>query len=152
MHNAPEQIKCVLLTLQSENVIVPNAAIAEITPARDVSTVDNAPDWLLGKMLWRGVEVPMISFETAGGYSGKVSTSTQIAVLYGVGNGSAFPYLGLAISGVPHVSTFTREQIRADEQADDSHPMVAQKIRVNGAAASILDIEAMQSMVQQASV
>ncbi len=152
MDTSFEQIKCVLLTLLSENVIVPNAAIAEIIPSRDVVEVDNAPKWMLGKMNWRGVDVPLISFETAGGFEGKVSTSTQLAVLYSMKKDSEYPYLGLAISGVPHVSVFTREQIKADDMADSNHPMVVQKIRVNGAAASILDIEAMESMVQQAAI
>ena len=152
MDRTHEQIKCVLLTLQSENVIVPNAAIAEIVPSRDVAEIENAPEWLLGKMNWRGVDVPLVSFEVAGGFEGKVSTSTQIAVLYSMQKDSAYPYIGVAISGVPHVSVFNRDQIKPDEYAADNHPMVAQKIRVNGAAASILDIEAMEEMVAQANI
>ncbi len=152
MDRTHEQIKCVLLTLQSENVIVPNAAIAEIIPSRDVAEIENAPEWLLGKMNWRGVDVPLVSFEVAGGFEGKVSTSTQIAVLYSMQKDSAYPYIGVAISGVPHVSVFNRDQIKPDEYAEDNHPMVAQKIRVNGAAASILDIEAMEEMVAQANI
>ena len=152
MANTKEQIKCVLLTLQSENVIVPNAAIAEIIASRDVAELDNAPAWLLGKMNWRGIDVPLVSFESAGGFEGKVSSSTQIAVLYSMQKDSVYPFIGLAISGVPHVSVFNREQIRPDEAAQGDHPMVAQKIRVNGAAASVLDIDAMAQMVSQANI
>lgn len=142
-------LKCVLLTLQSENVIVPNAAIAEIIPSRDVTEVDNSPGWMLGKMSWRGSDVPLVSFEAVRDDFGKVSTSTQIAVLYSLTEDSDYPYIGLAISGVPHVSFFTRDQIKADEMSVDDHPMVAQKIRVNGAAASILDIDSIENMIQQ---
>jgi chemosensory pili system protein ChpC len=148
MSASNEELKCILLTLQSENVIVPNASIAEIIPSRDVIEVENSPEWMLGKMNWRGVDVPLIAFESASGGRSKVTASTQIAVMYGLNKDSEYPYIGLAISGVPHVSYFKREQIVADEMADNTHPMVAQKIRVNGAAASILDIEAMEEMVQ----
>ena len=146
---AQEELKCILLTLQSENVIVPNAAVAEIIPSRDVQQVDGAPVWMLGKMSWRGYDVPLVSFEAAADESGNVSTSTQIAILYSLNEDTATPYIGLAISGVPHVSFFTRDQIHADPSAIDDHPMVVQKIRVNGASASILDIQSMEEMVHQ---
>lgn len=147
-----DELKCILLTLQTENVIVPNAAVAEIIPSRDVAEVKNAPEWMLGKMHWRGVDVPLVSFELAGGQGGKISTSTQIAVIYDMNTESTSPYIGLAISGVPHVSVFRRNQIRADETSLGEHPMVKQRIRVNGAAASILDIEAVSNMVQQINI
>ena len=143
-------IECMLLTLQSENVIVPNASVAEVVPSRDVTSVEDAPDWVLGKMKWRGTEVPLVSFEIAGDSSARATNSTQIAVLYSLEADSQYPYIGLAISGVPHISRFTREQIRSDENAQTSHPMVAQKIRVNGAAVSIVDIAAMEQMVSSA--
>jgi chemotaxis signal transduction protein len=57
--------------------------------------------------------------------------------------------MGLVMSGVPHVSHFTREQIKTDEAEleTESHPMVAQKVRINGASVSILDVDAMVAMV-----
>ena len=147
--SSKEELKCILLTLQSENVIVPNAAVAEIIPSRDVQAIDNAPVWMLGKMSWRGFDVPLVSFEAAADESGNVTTSTQIAILYSLNEGSETPYIGLAISGVPHVSFFSRDQISADPSAIEDHPMVVQKIRVNGASASILDIQSMENMVHQ---
>ncbi len=149
MSEQKDELKCILLTLQSENVILPNAAVAEIIPSRDVVAIDNAPAWMLGTMSWRGYDVPLVSFEAASGSMVNVSTSTQVAVLYSLTEDTETPYIGLAISGVPHVSMFSRNQIRVDDMAGNEHPMVAQKIRVNGASASILDLEAMESMVQQ---
>ncbi|MGB5600987.1 MAG: hypothetical protein WBO14_00790, partial [Gammaproteobacteria bacterium] len=61
-----------------------------------------------------------------------------------------YPYFGLAMHGVPHVSTFTREQIKIDTYDPNEHPMVAQVVRINGAAAGILDIPAIEKMLQQA--
>ena len=67
-------------------------------------------------------------------------------------NKLAYPYAGLAISGVPHVSNFGQEQITADTRTTRTHPMVAQHIRINGAAASILDIDSIGSMIAQSGV
>ena len=148
-----QSIKCVILTLRKENVIVPNALVAEIISVKDVEQSEEGPDWFLGKMTWRGADVPLLSFEASGGEKiSKVNLNTQAVVLYAVGNSgdvSDHPYLGLVMSGVPHVSHFTRDQIKADDEVEEAHPMVAQKVRINGASVSILDVDAMVEMVEQ---
>lgn len=146
-----EYIKSIILTLKNELVVVPNASVAEIISVQDVREVEDSPRWMLGKARWRGVEVPVVSYEAAGGDDAQaVNINTQVAVMYSVSEDSEYPYVGLAMHGVPHVSTFSRDQIRTDEQASSEHPMVAQKVRINGAAAGILDLFAIEEMLQQA--
>jgi len=148
-----ELIKCVILTLRKENVLVPNALVAEIISVKEIEASENTPGWHIGSMDWRGVDVPLLSFEAAGGMeTNKVNLNTQAVVLYAVGKGdevSEHPYLGLVMSGVPHVSRFSREQIKAEEDTMDEHPMVAQKVRINGARISILDVDAMVDMIAE---
>jgi chemosensory pili system protein ChpC len=146
-----QSIKCVILTLRKENVILPNALVAEIISVKDIEESKNSEKWFLGNMKWRGTDVPLLSFEAAGGEEiSKVNLNTQAVVLYAVGKGKDVnenPYLALVMSGVPHISSFTREQIRNDVETD--HPMVAQKVRINGASVSILDVDAMSDMVNE---
>ena len=155
MADDTELIKCVILTLRKENVVIPNALVAEIISVKDVVEGENTPDWFLGNMSWRGEDVPLLSFEAAAGDEiSKVNLNTQAVVLYAVGKGGEdvkSPYLGLVMSGVPHVSRFAREQITIDSESEDQekHPMVAQRVRINGARVSILDVDAMVSMVQE---
>lgn len=156
MADSSQSIKCVILTLRTENVMVPNAAVAEIMSAKDTMPVDNVPEWYLGKMPWNGVEVPLVSFEAAGGVAAKnINLNTQIAVFYSVNKEAKYPYVGIVISGVPHVSNFSRDQIITDPESlleEVTHPMVAQRTRINGAAVSILDIGSMESMIVEAEV
>ena len=152
-----KNIKSIILTLKNELVVVPNAAVAEIISVQDVREVEGSPQWMLGKARWRGVELPVVSYEAAGGDNAQaVNINTQVAVMYSVSNeidnDNKYPYIGLAMHGVPHVSTFSRDQIKTDEQAAVNHPMVAQKVRINGAAAGILDIFAIEEMLQQATI
>ena len=148
-------IKSIILTLKNELVVVPNAAVAEIISVQGVREVKDTPQWMLGKARWRGVELPVVSYEAAGGENAQaVNVNTQVAVMYSANESGdkTYPYIGLAMHGVPHVSTFSREQIKVDEQASADHPMVAQKVRINGAAAGILDVYAIEEMLQQAAV
>ncbi len=150
-----ELIKCVIFTLRKENVIVPNALVAEIISVKEIDNTDTGPAWFLGNMKWRGVDVPLLSFEASGGDRiSRVNLNTQAVVLYAVGasgDTSENPYLGLVMSGVPHVSHFSRDQIKTDlnELEAEPHPMIAQKVRINGASVSILDVDAMVAMVDE---
>jgi chemosensory pili system protein ChpC len=148
-------LKSIILTLRNELVVVPNAAVAEIISVQNVKEVEDAPGWMLGKTTWRGVELPVVSFEAAGGDDAQaVNINTQIAVLYSANTDEdkQYSYIGLAMHGVPHVSQFSRDQIKTDPDVSDDHPMVAQRVRINGAAASILDIVAVDDMLQQLAI
>jgi chemosensory pili system protein ChpC len=157
MVQSSELIKSIILTLKNELVVVPNSAIAEIISVHDVTEVEDSPQWVLGKARWRGVELPVVSYEAAAGDDAQaVNINTQVAVIYSVSADGDFdnryPYIGMAMHGVPHVSTFARDQIKLDEHAVAEHPMIAQKVRINGAAAGILDIRAIEEMLQQAAI
>ena len=67
MADSLEQLKCVLLTTNVDKVVMPNAAIAEIVPVRNLINVANKPGWLLGYLDWRGQSIPLVSFELIGG-------------------------------------------------------------------------------------
>ena len=56
------------------------------------------------------------------------------------------------LATVTYFSTFSRDQIRTDEHVSSDHPMVAQKVRINGAAAGILDLFAIDEMLQQVAI
>lgn len=155
MQQSNQLIKSIILTLKNELVVVPNATVAEIISVNDVREVEGSPQWVLGKARWRGVELPVVSYEAAGGDNAQaVNINTQVAVMYSASESDdkSYPYIGLAMHGVPHVSTFSRDQIKTDELVSAEHPMVAQKVRINGASAGILDLDAIEDMLQQAAV
>lgn len=154
MAQTMQVIKCMILTLRSENVIVPSTSVAEMVSAQGAIKVNDTPDWYVAKMRWHGVDVPLVSFESAGGSIAKVvNQNTQIAMIYTASDDeSRYPYIGLVISGVPHVTQFSRDQIITDPDSLEVqiHPMVVQKARINGAAVSVLDIDAIEAMIRNA--
>lgn len=42
---------------------MPNATVAEIIPYEPLQRVQDTADWFLGFLAWRGVQVPVVSFE-----------------------------------------------------------------------------------------
>ena len=152
MADEAHSLKCIILTLKKENVLIPGAVVAEIVSVEDIEEVADSPDWLMGKFQWRREYIPLLSFEVAGGDDILAkSRSTQVAVLHVLNDDSGLdqPYVGLMISGVPHVNRFTSDQIKADEDSLSDNVMVAQRVKVNGVSMSILDIDAMEMMVSE---
>lgn len=150
-------IKCMILTLRSQNILLPSASVAEMVSAEGAIPTVDLPSWFVAKMRWHGVDVPIVSYEAASGEKIKeVNQNTQIAMIYTAGSDkSRYPYIGLVVSGVPHVTQFTREQIIIDPESlldVHLHPMVVKKTRINGAAVSILDIDGIESMIAKAEV
>ena len=153
MEDEAHVLKCIILTLKKENVLIPGSLVSEITSVENIEDIAGSPDWLIGQFQWRGQDIPLLSFEVSGGNEiGPRSRSTQVAVLNGLNDDPslATPFLGLMISGVPHVSRFTADQIKPNEDVSAEHPMVAQRVKVNGVSMSILDIDAMAAMVAEA--
>ena len=150
MADAAQILKCMILTLKKENVLVPSAVVAEIVSVENIEALPDSPAWLIGKFKWRGDDVPLVSFEVASGHDVQPNRrSTQVAVLHILNSETSLeePYVGLMISGVPHLTGFSAKQIKADENASTDHPMVAQRVRVNGVSMGILDIDAMETML-----
>ncbi len=49
--------------LHKSNILVPDATVAEIIPYEPLQRVQGTVDWFLGFLAWRGVQVPVVSFE-----------------------------------------------------------------------------------------
>ena len=155
MSEDEQVVKCIILTLKKDNVLVPGVAVAEIFSVEAIDDVADSPDWLLGTFKWRGHDIPLMSFEAISGEEDlSINRSTQIAVLYDLNDDAALetPYIGLRISGVPHVSRFTADQIKVNETAFSDHALVAQRVKVNGVSMSILDIDAMSTMILELNI
>ena len=152
MENEKQTIKCVILTMHKENIILPDANVAEIVSVKNMRLAENKPAWFLGEIQWNGNFVPLLSFEAAGGETTiAVNLNTQVCVIHSSGsNGNDdVPFIALVMSGVPHTSCFFRELIKTDDDNIDDHPMIAQRVRINGARLNILDIDAMVAMVNE---
>lgn len=149
MSQAGEQIKCVVLTINEGQVILPNAAIAEIVPIRNIINVANKPDWMLGYLDWRGNSVPLVSFEALGGIRmpSLASGDVKAAVVYAIGGDKDFPFMSFLVQGAPQVADVSSEDIIPNRE-EIHHPAVEQKVMVKGEMASILDLEKLEQVIK----
>ena len=149
MSEFAEQIKCVLLTVNEDHVILPNSAIAEIVPIRNIINVANKPGWMLGYLDWRGNSVPLVSFEALGGVRmpSLASGEVKAAVVYSISGDKDFPFMSFLVQGAPQVLNIMATDIIQNKE-EIHHPAIEQKVMVKGEMASILDLEKLELVIK----
>src|SRR3546814_15165996 len=66
-NDSVQDIRGVLIQVGGARLLLPNATISEVLSYADPEPVENAPEWLLGRIRWRGWQLPLVSFwRTAG--------------------------------------------------------------------------------------
>ena len=58
-----ETVRCLTLNFFSYKMLLPNAAVAEVTGATRIEPRLGAPEWFGGMTKWREQEVPVVVFE-----------------------------------------------------------------------------------------
>lgn len=138
----------IVLPLADGALLVPNAAVAEVTIAGGLSSAI-ASSFLLGTVAWREQEIPLFSFEgLRDGELPKELKLRYIAVLYGISDRAELPFFAVALSGMPHIERL----ISADLQPLDSesHPLIHSMVGLNEQRLTIPDWDNMEQQLMDA--
>lgn len=147
MSEIVEELPTFLVPLQKSNILLPNHTVAEIIPYEPLQRVQNAPTWLLGLLSWRGVQVPVISFEmlTRAGASFSLMSvaSASLVICCALGGKDEMRYFALVAQALPRLMQLTAEELI--ESQEDTVATELSLVRLNGKPAVIPDLEYIES-------
>jgi len=145
-----EQIKCVILKINDDELLMPNASVAEIVPIKNIINVANKPGWMLGYLDWRGHSVPLISFEAMGSVRmpSLATGEVKAAVLFSIGEDDNLPYMSILVQGKPTVVNVKAEDLVANKD-EITHPAIEQKVIMADGTYSVINIEKLESIVKK---
>ncbi len=144
----PARVRSLLLPIAGAQLLLPNAAVAEIVPYMDPEPLPSAPDWMLGLFSWRERKIPMISFEAVCGASPPPpGLRARIAVINVLGGWQDPPFYALAIQDLPHLVQVERDGIHPLD-AGITHAAVCQTVDVLGETAHIPSLDTLEGMVR----
>src|SRR5690625_2399037 len=63
----PHEIRGVLIPISGARLLLPNATVSEVITLSTPEPIPGAPDWLLGRVGWRGWRLPLVAFSTLAG-------------------------------------------------------------------------------------
>jgi len=138
----PREIRCVLVPVGNERLLLPNATIAEVITRSEPEPIADAPDWLLGRISWRGWKVPLVSFtRLAGTEEGDADLSVRVAVLKALGDDPKLPFIAVVTQGFPRLTTLNAELILPTHDGKALPNGVRAQVLVRDDVAMIPDLE-----------
>lgn len=147
---ADTEIRSVMVPLAQAHLLIPNATVAEVVGYSSPEPVSDGPDWLLGTFLWRGWQVPLVSFAalTESDEAEPVSNA-RLCITKTLIDNERMPYIAILAQGFPRLTTITPENIT--EVPMQTKPIaVAGKVIVESTEAFIPDLDRLAHLVAHA--
>ena len=145
-------IRGVLIQVAGARLLLPNATIAEVLSFADPDPVADAPDWLLGRIRWRGWQLPLIAFARLAGIADeRGGLGSKVVVLKALGGDPKAPFFALLTQGFPRLVTVPQAALAADADNGEALPAGVQaRVVLNEDAALLPDLEQVELLIGQA--
>ena len=146
-------IRGVMISVAGGSALLPNASIAEVITFAEPEPVPNAPAWLLGRVRWRGWNLPLISFARLAGYAAEEGElGAKVAVLKALGGNPKLPYFALLTQGFPRLTTVSRDALVESAQDVERRPGVLMDVMLRDDTAAIPDLAGIEQAIVDALV
>lgn len=136
------------LPIVGGSLLLPNVSVAEIVDYQTPEAQEDAPDWFLGHIKWRGVTLPVISYERLNDTTTPDKlANTRIAVINTIGEKhEALPFFAIPTQGIPRQTKVDQDNIKEVEEATLG-PADLMKVVVMGDEAIIPNVEYVEKMI-----
>lgn len=151
MTDVTEELYSLLVPIAETRLIVPRVCVAEVTGLGQLQIADAGPDWLLGRVGWKGREIPLVSFEAAcGGEPPEIVSRTRAVIFYGARQ-LAGAFFAVLSQGLPQLVRINREVIGPDDEKtwEGEGPVVC-RIRMINEYPLVPDLEQIEDMLAEA--
>ena len=107
-----DEVASLLIPLADRVLLVPTVTVAEMVPYTEPRRDPEAPDWYMGIVNWREIQVPILCFEVLnGGSMPEYNNKCRLAIMNNAGVDDSLPFLGLATQGIPRLSRVKPDEI-----------------------------------------
>lgn len=126
------EIRGIMMPVAEEKkVLLPNAIIAEVVSYKNLERVDGSPNWLSGKINWRGYDLPVICYNSLStGTPNANNKSGRVAIIKALGNMEEMPYFAMIVSGVPRLQLVTQGDLQVHQTDDNENNAIASKVTI----------------------
>lgn len=144
-------IRGVLIQVADARLLLPNATIAEVLSYATPEPLTDAPDWLLGRIRWRGWQLPLMSFSRFAGIAEEEGgLGSKVIVLKALGGNPRQPYFAMLTQGFPRLVTVTESTLATLDDDGGLPAGVLARVRLNENEAMVPDLAALEQRVHAA--
>lgn len=151
MEQKKSVVRSQIIPLTGMSLVLPNTCIAEVINYSEPMPVENAPGWFLGNLLWRGITIPVVSFETANDVpAAEIGKATRIAVLNGVSGNDKLSFYGVIVQGIPRLASLEETDIQEKANPDVVLPLALSQNEIADQDAVIPDQVKIEALLKKA--
>jgi len=146
--SATTEIRSLLIPLAASRLLLPNAAVAEVLDYQALQPQAGTPDWYLGRLAWRGISIPVISFEgLLGGEVAAPGRRGRILVLNTLNGNPELTHIGLVSQAIPSLVRVAAENVESAETSGLAGGPVKQAVHIDGELALIPDLDELEEQL-----
>ena len=150
MSDTAQIIRGVLIQVADARLLLPNATIAEVLSYAAPEPVPGAPDWLLGRIRWRGWQVPHASFPRLAGIAQEEGgLGSKVVVLKALAGDTHAPYFALLTQGFPRLVTVSRAALVTDPGQSDLPAAVLARVTLKDDDALVPDLAVVETRIRE---
>jgi len=148
-----QEVYSLMIPTVNSNILLPNTNVAEVVPFSNVELFEEnsgRPHWYLGHLIWRGIDIPLISIDLIKGEKDpQANKRSRVAIAHTLNMNKELPYLAIVVQGIPRLSHVRLDNIEyiQDEDLSEAEKM---RVEIDSVAASIPDLDKLESMVSEA--
>ena len=142
----PVEIRGVMIPLQGMQLLLPNAAVAEVIDYREPDATPDQPDWVLGTISWRQRTLSVVRLEKLLGQSELASGARQrIIVCHTLSEGARRPFVGIVATSIPRLTRVREDVLQGQAmEEDDPSDLVHTRLSIDEQAALIPDLAGLE--------
>lgn len=139
-------LACLYLPVHQQQLLLPNVSVAEVVNYQAPSTIKGKPDYFLGHITWRGVSIPLISYDIANGQTGQAaSINPRIAVINSIGeHHEALPFFAIVTQGIPRLVKVASDMIKSSKANHKKAELST--VKLDGEEAIIPDLAYLETL------
>jgi chemosensory pili system protein ChpC len=142
-----KEIRSVLIPLGDRQLLLPNAVVAEVMGYQSPDPIHGAPEWFLGNLAWRGILIPVISFEAMRGDTVMTPGHRgRIAIMNALGSHPRLSHYGLVVQAIPSLVRVSIDNVLPVADAQEARdPLIRQVVELDMSPAFIPDLDEVES-------
>lgn len=110
------ELYCILLPLGNGKLLLPRSIVEEVRGLAEPLSVTDAPSWLMGKVRWRGSNIPLVAIEPLlGGPIPPTSRRSRMIVLRAPEGTLEPAAMAVLAQGFPYILRVTPELLQSSE-------------------------------------
>lgn len=143
MESLLDTIHGLIIPVEGDPLLLPNAAVAEISAYRSAQKIDGTPDWLGGLLEWRGIKIPLICFEQMCDED-IPETFNRMAIFNSLNGNKQLPFFAIATQGIPRLIKINSSILTATPGDGEEQGPIRKSVMLSGEPARIPDLDEME--------